>query len=212
MAGEFVEWYEYLPHGTRIIVWLRVSDTDQKGHLRGQLANLRKAIEERGLIVVGFVVDACPATNKKNFRNAGRAARLAKRHHAVVLAESTDRLCRSPEFGPDNQQAIASRDDWKRLISAFKGVCLFTIVEPEATPNNIKSIQTSRGKQIPKKAKSKETKIELIAEVQWMRDCGASFGQIATALDEAKSTIHFWITNGIKNSSSFFDADGELRT
>lgn len=209
VAREFVDWFEYLPRATRIIVWLRVSLRDQKGHLRGQLANLRKAVEERGLIVVDFVVDTCKAKSKRNFRNARRAARLATKLRAVVLAESADRYCRPREFGPNNQQAVASRDDWKCLISAFEGVSLFTLAEPEATPNKVKSIQTLRGKKNSKKTKSKEIKSELIVEAQWMRDSGASFGKIATALDEAKSTIHFWLTNGTANSSSSFQTDDQ---
>lgn len=194
-AQEEIQW------GDLLIIWCRVSGrTQQRGNnLADQEAKLRQYAESRGAIVVGV----------QHHRGLGWdtyaleiAAGMASRYGAKVLAESTDRLVRSPHYHSNNnfyaQARVVDLEDLKLL-----GVTFATVLHPDALPCEAKSCHIKRGQWAkgrkggrPKKSKPgyiKRRRAEQRPVALSMRWEGASLAQIAEKLRVPRSTIQDWI-------------------
>lgn len=141
-ASQFILPFSVRP-GQKFVLCCRISNCDPRRNLSGQEANLRHEIESRGGIVVGVV----------HFEGSGfypywlaRAAAIAERHDATLLAESTDRFVRNPGYHsndyPDAQARITELQDLKQSAD---GRPLMTLLHPNAPPSEVRSLQTKRG-------------------------------------------------------------------
>lgn len=190
--------------GDRIVLACRVSQGDQelKGNLDDQESNLREIVEKHG----GIVVDAVKHLGKGwDTYWLRKVVRLARKHNAKVLAETSARLIRHRIYHPnDNPDKEPTWNDLERMKSALQDVEVMTFVHPDATLAEIKGFETKRGQEQkgnkggrPRKAAPgsiKERRLKLRPTARRLRREGFSLGKIAAQLDVPKPTIQGWLT------------------
>ena len=129
-----------------VVLWVRVSVREQKRrkNLDDQDAALRQATDRYGVDVV------------RVFRHVGSgwdvldqlkaAIDFARKHDAVLVAESVDRFLRHPEFRTDtNPDVTPSEEQLEELDRVADGVVLMTLLDPNSEPHEIRSYQRARG-------------------------------------------------------------------
>ena len=134
--------------GTLVVLCCRVSRDKQNrdGNLDDQERYLRQTLEAMGAVVVAVVRHVGPGTD---LGWLARAAKLAKKHGAVLVAESTSRFCRHPGYHSSEwPDAQARESDLEDLPYFTEGVPLATLLHPDATPAKEKAFQTNRGRQM----------------------------------------------------------------
>ncbi len=183
--------------GDKVVLVCRVSQREQKQrkNLEDQEANLRAEVAALDGIVVG--VTHIQVSGFDPFW-ISRAVTIAQQHGAKLLAESTDRFVRHPAFNSSkNNSRNARESDLRELVACAEGVPLVTLLHPDATPQEVRSYQRKRGQRI-KQAKGgrperpKNRKVRLIGTATQMREDGASWGEIALALEVPRSTVARW--------------------
>lgn len=217
--------------GDTVFLVCRVSRRQQKTHLKHQEQNLRALVEAAGGIVAGSAFHHCGSgfdlevDNDPEFtfdlsllcnsdflpqRHFGdpdwlnKATAEAKRSGAkFMLAESTDRFMRHPDYKSDsNPNAQARARDLVSLGLRTYGMELMTAVHPDALTSEVRSYHQRRGRDAtgrrggrPRKktpgymVRRREDKMP---QAQQLRRDGLSYGEIAKALGLARSTVQRW--------------------
>jgi hypothetical protein len=112
--------------GDKVILCCRASGRMQNhtGNLADQEANLREQMERLGAIVVGVITHVGSGWEPYWLM---RAAALAERHGAKLVAETTDRFIRNDLYhSRDRPNAQATEIELKRLRNETLGVLLST--------------------------------------------------------------------------------------
>jgi len=134
--------------GDHIVLVCRVSGCEQgrRNNHHDQEAALRELVSNCDGIVVGVIRIVISGFNPYWL---SRAVALAEEHDAKILAESTDRLIRHPAYHssecPDAQPSIShlrGLNDWT------EGIELLTLLDPNATPKEVRSYQRKRGQRM----------------------------------------------------------------
>lgn len=179
-ASNYILSLSEMVQGDRVVICCRVSGRVQKWKrsLDKQERNLRQIVKKRGGIVVGVV----------SYQGSGidpswllEAARLARKHRAILLAESTDRFIRHPSFNTDYWPTAQAREaDLWNLESWSPGVLLMTVLDPDAKPSLVRNYQQDRGKRMTKTPgyKKQET-IEATPEIIRLKKAGLTQHEIA---------------------------------
>lgn len=96
----YIHGIETIRSGTPVVLWCRVSSgpQDTTGNNANQAAELRAAVASRGGTLVGVVAHAGRIADADTA--LFRAANIAVRHGAVLLAESTSRFIRHHRYHP----------------------------------------------------------------------------------------------------------------
>lgn len=187
-----------------------VARKSNKGHnLDSQFQAVESAILKAGGIVVdGIKVDMTSAVITDDRRESrsdvksrdhwlrilAQAAELARAVGATIIAESTDRLIRHREYSTRGaaNKLQASESDLADLLNAVGEVPLMTLIDPDATPAQVRSAQTKRGN--PGRRISKEAQKALDrAEVLKLRKQGMSQRAIAKKTRVPRATIQRWL-------------------
>lgn len=187
--------------GIRVVLCCRVSTQSQRNHLPDQVAYLTRIVEAAGGTVVDIV---CYEGWGGNPNWLVDAARKAQACGAILLAETTDRFIRSDDYHQSKRpNSQATEDDLELLRMCVGDVTLMTDLPPDETPGNVRSLQSSRGKNAkgnnggrPKKRKKRIQKrwsIETKAQARQLHAKGFSLRRIAAKLNATVSTVQYWL-------------------
>lgn len=143
-ASEYIM-HDGIERGDRVVLACRVSTCEQHRdrNLADQELHLRQEMERRGAVVVDVVREVGPGCYPSWL---ARAADIARRRGAKVVAESLSRLIRSPYYhSVDDPDARPRTSDLDDLRASTKGVELVTLLDPDATPRQERGYQSIRG-------------------------------------------------------------------
>lgn len=195
----------------KVVLYCRVSVRQNKKHLKHQEEKLSAAIDrirETRIVVViarihetisGWKVDA--EDDRPLFV---AAIAKARKHGAVVLAETPDRFIRSIDFSTrTNADAQPTKEDFQCLARMAGDVMLATLLVPDVSPQVVRSYQRKRGQWAtgrkggrPKSKKpgyKKQRRLTTLTKVFWLSKCGFSVRGIAKLLGTPPQTIQDWI-------------------
>jgi hypothetical protein len=200
----------------RYVICCRESSWKQqrRRNLMDQRAELLQVCNEIGASVVGEIMHVGSGFDPSWLRPA---ARMAKESGALILAESTDRLIRHPDYhSKTNPDAQASERELCELAFWLDDVVAVTVLHPDATPYEVRSYQRRRGQRAkgnfggrpPKKVAGYKRRRREALEPRAirLRQRGLSLAEIAVALECARTTIQRWVA-GVP----FFDDHAGVR-
>jgi hypothetical protein len=139
-ASIYIEQFQVRP-GDRFVLVLRVSSKKQadRHNLRAQETELREAVGSRGGIVIEVFHYVGQGHGDAWLDFLGGVAQFALQHDAILLATTTDRFIRHPDYRSNehpHSQAQARIEDLEALHQATFGVRLMTLVDPDASPTD----------------------------------------------------------------------------
>ena len=202
-ASNYIAPVSVIQPGDKMVIYCRVSEHTQNhnGNLNDQELNLRNELAKLGAIIVGVVRREKSGWDCKWLAEAVEKARA---HGAKLVAETTSRFIRNPDYHSKNApDAQATKEDLQGLAVWTDGVTLVTLLHPDASAGEERSYQTRRGqdakgkkggrprKQLP--GRKKERRRELIQQVLTLDRKGWSRRAIASRISVPKSTIQDWI-------------------
>jgi hypothetical protein len=132
------------------------------------------------------------------------AIEFARKHGAVLLAETVDRFLRHPHFHPVcNPDAQATEEQLAELAALADGVTLATALDPDATPTEVRAYRSKRGQWAkdnrggrPKKKRPgyKKARREALRQtvIELDRD-GLAQREIARRTGVPRSTVQNWL-------------------
>ena len=189
--------------GRKVVLVCRVSRRHQsdRGNLKNQEANLRRAAESVGAIVVLVIRYVGSGVNPWWVE---RAAMFAQQHGAILLAESTDRFIRPLDYhSKRNPHAKPTRMDLDDLRFYAAGAPLVTLCEPNAELAEVRSLHSKRGQRSKGRKGGrprsrtpgylKQRRTALIDRVKRLRRRGRSLRAIARKTGVPFNTVHRWI-------------------
>lgn len=206
-ASDYIKPFESLGIGDKVVICCRVSERKQKRtqNLDDQERNLRRTAEQAGLVVVAVLryvrsgFDPCWLV---------LAARIAKRHGATILAETTCRLVRNQHFHSSvRPNAQPTEEELRNLASWTDGVPLATHLAPDASPYESRSYHRKRGQwakgrkggrpRIATPGYKKRRRVELLPRAMELHQEGESLRSIEVELKVPFTTIRDWIRDSI---------------
>lgn len=131
----------------RVVVFLRVSSREQKRSksLTCQRRAILNFLNGKNAIVID-VFSAIASGWDEDRHDFIRAVECARKHGAVLLAESADRLLRGEFFKTTQNPPILPREDeWESLARLAEGVTLATLRNPDEHWKVTRGYQTRRG-------------------------------------------------------------------
>jgi hypothetical protein len=201
-ASEYVT-HDDIKQGDLVIPVCRVSTWEQEHdlNLSDQERSMRQEMERRGAVVIDVIRHVGSGWDTAWL---AEAADIARRRGAKLVAESLSRFIRSPDdHSKKKPQARPSWQDLDQLRLATVGVELVTLLDPDATPGEERSYQTSRGQSqkgnrggrppAKRPGAKKARRKQLLRFVDADSDNGLSIRAIATKYRLAPSTVHLWI-------------------
>lgn len=178
--------------GDKFILCCRVSSRQQKynENAEDQAKYLRWLTKDTGIIILDTIIHVGPGTNPEWLREP---AKLARKKHANLLAETLDRYIRSSKYhSKHNPDAQATKKDICRLLKVTRNMTLMTYLHPHAAPKEVRSFQRKRGRWAENSRKRKRGKNltkQQIRRVLKLRKDGLSYRQIGQKLGMTHSTI-----------------------
>lgn len=198
----YIQPIEAIQPGTNFVLWCRVSSPAQKlnGNNDDQEAELRRAVEARGGIVVGVrkYVGVAWKAESELYDVANEASRCG----AVLLAESTSRFARHIDYDPKRRpHLIAGTSALYNLCCVCGNVTLVTLHDPDATWQEERAYQAKRGQWQKRKTGGrphkpgykKRRRENLLPIAQKLHDEGKSNRKIARVLEIGETTIRRWV-------------------
>lgn len=146
-ASSHIQWIESIIPGTKVVLWCRVSGRLQKarGNNADQERALRAEAKKRGLEIVGVRSYVGNTANAE--AELYHAANLAANAGAILLAESSSRFARNPNFTPPRPHLVAGFMEWADLRWVCGGITLVTLLHPDATWQDERAYQSKRGQE-----------------------------------------------------------------
>jgi hypothetical protein len=140
------------------------------------------------------------------------AADIAKRHNAKIVAVTTDRLIRHPDFKSTGNKfkrnARANTGHLEDLKWSVDGVELVTLADPDAPMADCMALHKKIGRQSKNRKGGrpsknppgfkKERRLRNQSKVFWMCAVGYPVRQIARILDEPESTVRRWVRHFLR--------------
>lgn len=209
-ASRYIRSFDALKRGDRVVIYARMSSRTSKGSTRKQVAALRKALKAIGVKAVAVVEIQCPGYDAPDrsddhwATSLRKAARLAVKHQAMIVATEVNRFLRSPRIG-DQWDVEPARLDYRRLEKLTRSVPLVSLLDPDAPREVAHRTQIARGqngkqggrppKPAPRRAAFYRDRADeaTIATVFRMRADGRSIGEVAKALGRSRSTVQGWV-------------------
>jgi DNA invertase Pin-like site-specific DNA recombinase len=126
----------------------RVSESGAQQHRKNYLdqwRKLRKGIKKLGAKVgkAFWDVDYGCNVDRPGLKNAIAWAKA--KPGRILVAETTDRWLRHPEFGRSNLKALPTEAQFEELLELADGVLLATLWHPDLPPGKVRSRQIKRG-------------------------------------------------------------------
>jgi hypothetical protein len=193
--GAASEYIGYLPdmiergEVNAMILHARVSTPVQQrnGSLSDQMKKLKELVKPYGKSPhrIPVVARFCEMGKGKNpsRRKLRRAVAMARREHAVIVVDTTDRLIRAEDYDPHDRDTWKHRPtdaEYRHFMEVNSGVVFATIGRrPDAGPRRTRSHQTKRGQEAkgnkggrPKKSVKltpSQRKVLLLPEIKRLR-------------------------------------------
>ncbi len=159
-VSSFISSIDKLRPSDKVILWVRVSRPQQKGDLPVSAKRLRDAAQKRGAKIIAerctcveSLIDFHPIYSDPEVGpsislppDLRRAALYAKRRRAILLAWSTDRFVRHPNFKATSSKRARLQPrlcDFEELKNWTDGCRLMTVLDPNAT---LEVLQSKRSK------------------------------------------------------------------
>jgi hypothetical protein len=180
------------------------------GNLNDQKATVLRELARLGIPVIavykkiepGWRLELCPER-----ASLAAAAQRARKHGAILVAESTSRFIRNIDWTTDNQDAVPTKEEFEQLTNLTGGVPLATILYPGASSGEERGYQSRRG-QVAKGRKGgrspkrkpgykKQRRLALKPEALRLRRDGCGLGTIAKQLGVPKSTVQCWVESTV---------------
>lgn len=182
IASDYIQLLEYILKNypnEKIVLFCRASSkTNQKNTLPVQVADLKNNIQKMGGIIVDEYqfVDSGKLSFEHIKRHWKKAAKLARKHGAILVAESTDRFIRSNEFTHQNKNAPISVPEFEELAAATIGVRLATYLPPDEKMEIVCRHQAERKKRLGTQKKSgrhrkQRTTQETKSDIPILKEC-----------------------------------------
>ena len=197
--SDYIHCLDDLPQGQPVVLLCRVSGKQQyhDKNLDDQEANLRAALGDRRILKV------FNATRRaRDLNELKTAIAYCRRHGAVLLTETLDRLVRHVDYDPKrNFKFRPTLEQMEELARLADGVRLFTLVHPDAPHGKVRSCQTKRGQRHKDRKgggdrmpgwKKRRRKMNL-PRVLGLRRRGRTYQQIADVVNVPKLTVRSWI-------------------
>jgi predicted site-specific integrase-resolvase len=172
---------------------VRVSNRERKKNLAAQIARTKAEYEKQGWVIL------------KTFRHIGsgrdsswliKYVHYARRHNAAIIAESLDRLKRSPFYHSVTfPEARAREIDLRELKQDTMGIDLVTLIDPDAELKEVRSAQIKRGKDKPK-AKGTHLKKAFTEYAIKLHEQGMGCRKIAECMMSTLGIYRHWTTIG----------------
>lgn len=203
-ASKYIRPFSIKP-GDRVVLVVRVSGHSQhkNKNLDDQEAFLRRVVEEAGGVVVGVVRKVISGWVESNW--LWRARCLAKRHDAIILAESTDRFVRHHGYRSNRPTRVnlqATDMDLQDLAYTTRGTVLMTYLHPDTSPKDVRSHQRKRGQWAKENPGGRPAKVRYLPNYRtdhqaralaWkMFEKDASYGEIKAAVGRERSSLQYW--------------------
>jgi len=203
-ASSYIRGIGHLKAGDKVVLCCRVSGREQRRrrNLKDQEAELRQVAAERGATVVDVVTHVGPGWDPSWL---APAVETAKKCGAKLLARSTNRFIRHPDYHSINNPDAQARDvDLEAMWRVADGEPLVTVVPPDAPPGDERSKETTWGQQQkghkggrPTKTKpagyKKERREQQLNRVLKLHRRGLPLGDIVVLIGTPKSTTARWI-------------------
>jgi len=189
----------------KVVLYLRVSSSSQKrtGSLRASQRRMMREMAALKMEVIAVFREIGSGWQTDLVQRAA-AATYAKKHSAILVAESSDRFLRSVYYTKQNQAVLPSLVEWESFAHETQGVAVATLLDPDMPWNQVRSYQTERGI-IEKNAKcgrpviikpgdKKRRREKLLQRVLWLRftwNCSYRFIEEETGVPP--STFRCWI-------------------
>jgi DNA invertase Pin-like site-specific DNA recombinase len=211
-ASDYIErfdhWIESHP-GLPVALWCRVSARGQgrRGNPDDQESGLRRVVGAHGGRVAEVFPHVGPGWDTEALTAA--LATCRKRGIRVLLAETTDRFLRHPEYhSSENPDAQPTEEQFRQLArnAAHYGVTLLTHLHPDASPAEVRSYQSTRGQRAKGKAggrpkrkvpgAKKQRREQLgLSKTFWLVGVGYSRREVAEITGVPPSTVTGWVRN-----------------
>ncbi len=146
-AGKASDYFSHdnIKPGDLVVLACRVSYCvqDHAGNLRRQVAHLKKLVKARGGKIIAIFKFVGSGQDPYWL---GNAADEALENGAKIVVECVNRAIRHPAYHSEtNFTAQARTSDLEDMKWWAKGVEMVSILDPDATPQEERSFQTSRG-------------------------------------------------------------------
>ena len=182
--------------GDKVVLCCRVSGYAQNcnGNLADQETNLKRKMDQLGANIVDSVSHTGSGFDPAWLE---RAATLAEKHGAALVAETSDRFIRHPLYHSNDHPKLQARNtDLEDLRSCTYGIPLVTDLPPDASPSDVRGYQRRRGQRMkgrpggrPRNATHAQWKMRRLARIDLalrLRDKGESYEQIAPGVERAQ--------------------------
>ena len=203
IASDYISDIRSLKSGQLVVAYCRVSASDQERsqNLSDQGENLKNESKQRGFVVLEIISEVASGW-KEDRDGLLRAVEIAHENDAVVVAESATRFIRSRDYNSvTNRNALPTVAEYRRLQRDTQGVKLATLVAPDATPEEIRSYETKRGKAAkgnpggrPRNpGYKKQIRQKYLPKVLKLYEWGMNIAEIARQLKLNYNTVYSWI-------------------
>ena len=190
--------------GDKVVLWLRVSSGLQNasGSNTDQKVELRAVVEARGATVVAVVRFTGPA--KEAEADLFEASKSAAEAGAMLLAESTSRFARHPNYHPKHRpHLVPGLQELSDLSWVCGDVPLVTLHDPDITWRDERALQSKRGQRQKGNRGGRPTKRtpgykkrrreRLLPEVRRLMREGMSYRAIARTLETDERNVRRWV-------------------
>jgi DNA invertase Pin-like site-specific DNA recombinase len=155
IASDFIEPANTQSSGTKAILVLRVSTSQQKASLKQQCNRLKEHCTGADITVIAIKFYTGNGNSEAWLQKLETWSKLARDQNAVLFAESTDRFLRGPDY-----HTWPSKSEFKRLKRATDGVQLVTLLRPD--DRGVRSAQTARGMKATDKPLGRRPKTQAV--------------------------------------------------
>ena len=199
-ASNYINSIDEIQPGDSVVLACRVSGDPQRraGNLADSKTDLRRVAETLGARVAHVVQRVGEGDDP--FWLA-RAAELAERHGAKLLAETTSRFMRHLNHHSREWPSAQARDidlRWLRFVT--KGVVLVTVLHPDASWKEERAYQTRRGQRQKANRGGRRTpgyktrrKKKMLPVVLRLHAGGKSYAVIEQETGVPKTTVGRWL-------------------
>ena len=205
VASDYISDIRSLKPGQRVVTYCRVSSCAQENsnNHSDQEENLKPELEQLGFTVIESFQEV--GSGWREGREALMdAARHALDNDAIVVAESVTRFIRNRHYNSKtNWKVTPNKAEYRRLQLDTQGVKLVTLLDPDASAEEIRSNETKRGKKLkgnpggrPKKCfpgYKKREREQSLPKVLALYKKEMTIAAIARSMKLNYNTVYSWI-------------------
>lgn len=188
--------------GDSTILAVRVSRCEESANLDDAEANLRAAVEAAGATVAG--VYRWIGSGFDPFWIPAAVMRARSVGAVAIFAETTDRFIRNEHYHSVKQPNLQATDrQLDEVAQLADGMPLMTVLDPDATPGEVRSFHTKRGQTqknrtggrpaVKRAGYKKQTRWANLVDVRRAKRSGMSVREISERLGLKKSTVQDWL-------------------